>query len=67
MAIHFVGFKGEEYQSARRIWGQPDFVHRYADPRLHHGGEMHPGDLVIFANGEEMKARRFSFNDSEEM
>jgi len=26
-AIHFVGFRGDEYSSAIRIWGVPDFFH----------------------------------------
>jgi hypothetical protein len=24
--IHFVGFKGEEYWTAVKVWGLPDFV-----------------------------------------
>lgn len=64
-AIHFVGFKGEEFFSAVRVWGLPDFVHRWKDDRFKHGGEVHPNDLVIFANGEETKVRKYTFNDSE--
>ena len=64
-AIHFVGFKGEEFFSAVRVWGLPDFVHRWKDDRFKHGGEVHPNDLVVFANGEETKVRKYTFNDSE--
>lgn len=26
-ALHFVSFHGDEYVSAVRIWGKPDFFH----------------------------------------
>ena len=67
MAVHFVGFKGEEWWSARRMWGLPDFVHRWADARFLHGGELAKGDVVVFANGEETRRRRYTFNDSENL
>ena len=31
--IHFVGFRGEEFRSAVRVWGRPDFIHRGWDLR----------------------------------
>jgi len=65
-AVIFVGFKGEEYRSAVRVFGPPDIVSRYADPRLF--GDIAPGDLVVFANGEDLnisrRANKPSFNDS---
>lgn len=65
-ALHFVGFKGEEFHAAVRVFGQPDFVHRYADNRMF--TDVAPGDTVIFANDEEkkaaMRANHPSFNDS---
>jgi hypothetical protein len=49
-ALHFVGFRGEEYWSAIKVWGQPDFVHigwdRYAIQAIA------PEDTVVFAQGE---------------
>jgi len=67
MAIHFIGFRGEEYHSAIRVWGPPDLIHRWADKRFWLGGELCPGDTCVFANGEETHERdpRYSFNDSE--
>ncbi len=64
MAIHFVGFKGNEYSRAVRVWGFPDFFHRQNDVRLAHGGEVDSGDTVIFANGAENKFSKWAFNDS---
>ncbi len=65
MAIHFVGFKGEEWWSAVQVWGVPDFVHKWADERFWFGGEMHPDDVVVFANNEDKKDRGpWTFNDS---
>ncbi len=52
-AVHFVGFKGDEYTAAVRIFGPPDFIHRKHDLRFVFGGELHPADTVVFANGSE--------------
>lgn len=63
--LHFVGFKGDEYWRAVRVFGPPDFIHRHNDPRLRDGGEVGEDDIVVFANGREGRPHRFSFNDSE--
>lgn len=64
MALHFIGFKGDEYNRAIKIWGQPDFVHRHNDNRSKQ--DIIPEDTVIYANGEENRNRGiYSFNDSE--
>ena len=48
-ALHYVGFRGDEYTAAIRVFGPPDFIHigwdRWA--RL----DVAPGDTVIFARG----------------
>jgi len=64
--MHFVGFTGEEYVRACRVFGRPDFVHRFNDDRFKFGGEFAPGDVAVFANGEENKVRRWTYNDSAE-
>lgn len=33
MAVHFVGFRGDEYRSAVKVWGEPDFIHLGWDRR----------------------------------
>lgn len=48
-AVHFIGFRGEEYWSAVKVWGEPGFIHRGWDRRAQR--DIHPDDLVIFANG----------------
>lgn len=50
-AIHFVGFRGEEYWAAVKVFGPPSFIHRRWDLRAKR--EIHPDDLVIFAKGDE--------------
>jgi len=62
---HFVGFKGDEFCRALRVFGNPHFIHRFKDARF--VSEVAPGDRVIFANGEEDKVRRGSWNDSAEL
>ena len=61
--MHFVGFRGEEYHRATKIFGLPDMVHRFLDPRA--VAEFTDGDTVVYANGAEDKFTRYSFNDSE--
>src|SRR5690348_6118637 len=46
IALHFVGFRGEEYHSATRVWGLPDFIHRGWDRRAQR--EIAPGDIIVF-------------------
>jgi len=52
--VHFVGFRGEEYWSAVRVWGRPDFIHMGWDRRALR--EIEEGDTVIFAKGTERDA-----------
>ena len=63
-AVHFVGFRGDEFVSAVRAFGQPDFFHRVFDSRA--VAEFMDGDVVVFANGSEDRFKEnFSWNDSE--
>ena len=60
--LHFVGFRGDEYHSAVKTFGPPDFYHRCNDPRLEQ--MVHDGDVVIYANGHEHKFTQYTFDDS---
>lgn len=48
--IHFVWFRGDEYNRAVRVWGRPDFIHMSWDRRARR--EVDAGDVVVFARGE---------------
>ena len=63
--VHFVGFRGNEYTSAVRVWGRPDFIHRGWDRRAFR--EIAPYDTIVFATGDEHQplAER-NFNDIDE-
>jgi hypothetical protein len=50
-AVHFVGFRGEEYWSAVRIWGRPGFIHRKWDTRARR--DIADVDTIVFATGDE--------------
>lgn len=52
--IHYVGFRGDEYARARRIWGGPAIIHRWFDLRAFREIDW-TRDTVIFANGAEAK------------
>jgi hypothetical protein len=61
-AVHFVGFRGDEYWSAAKVWGRPGFIHRGWDKRA--TMEVADGDIVIFATGQhDQIPRDFNFND----
>jgi hypothetical protein len=61
-ATHFVGFRGDEFSSAVRVFGRPDFYHFVYDSRV--AGDVAPGDTVVFANGFDSKFHDRTFNDS---
>ena len=66
MAIHFIGFKDDRYHNAVRVFGKPDFFHRYWDVRAMQ--EVRPDDLAVFATGSDSDAPRlYAFNDSQHM
>jgi len=50
--VHFVGFRGDEFWSAVKVWGRPDFVHKWHDARMW-GDIDADNDTVVFANGQD--------------
>ena len=63
--LHFVGFRGDEYVRAVRIFGPPDFIHRGWDLRAQR--EIAEGDSVVFATGpHDQQPRVRSYNDIDE-
>ena len=62
--VHFVGFRGDEFHSAVKVWCKPDFFHRVFDDRVIFGGEVGDDDIIIFANGADKRFKKFTFNDS---
>ena len=65
MALHFVGFRGDEYLRACRVFGTPDFIHQGWDLRARR--EIADGDIIVFAKGEyDQEPSPRSFNDLNE-
>lgn len=60
-AIHFVGFRGDEYLSAIRVWGQPDFIHQWWDRRA--AREIAVEDTVIFTQKASMEIGEYNAPD----
>lgn len=64
--VHFVGFRGDEYNRAVQVWGKPTFVHRIWDVRA--ANEASPEDTVVFARAkdwaEKDRPTPFCFDDS---
>lgn len=59
--VHFVGFRGMEYVSAVRVWGQPHYVHLWLDRRAMR--DIYPGDTVVFAQHAVMEVNPFNAPD----
>jgi hypothetical protein len=62
-AIHFVGFKDNRYNTAVKVFGTPDFIHRVWDKRA--ADEVMENDVVVFADSDEtQEVKFFAFDDS---
>lgn len=60
---HFVGFKNDRYWNAVKVFGEPDFIHRFWDRRAI--DEITPDDIVVFADGDEHSpVHPYAFDDS---
>jgi len=63
-AVHFVGFKGDEFSRAKGAFGPPDFIHRIWDARA--ASMIAPYDTVVFAAGTQLDIpNKWSFDDLE--
>jgi hypothetical protein len=49
VALHFVGFREDEYSRAVRVFGEPDFIHIGWDRWARQ--EILPDDIAVFATG----------------
>lgn len=64
-ALHFVGFRGDEYISACRVFGKPDFYHYVWDQRAQR--EITDNDIVVFAKYDPNDPPSpFNYDDSNE-
>lgn len=62
--IHFIGFRGEEYWSAVKVFGPPDFIHLIHDHRLY--GDVGDGDILVFAaKADPDQISKYSWQDHE--
>jgi len=58
--IHFIGFRADEYISAIKVWGLPDFIHRDHDPRAYE--EIAQNDIIIF--GKKYRPQKYNWDAS---
>ena len=61
MAVHFVGFRSDEFWSAVKVWGYPDFVHMWRDRRME--GDLAPGDVVVYGPKGSDKVSKWTWQD----
>ena len=63
--LHFIGFRGEEFLSAIRIWGQPDFIHKWHDSRMW-GDIDTDNDTIIWAGkADPDHCQQYTWQDHE--
>lgn len=63
--VHYVGFRDDRYNSARKAFGGPAIIHRVWDQRAQR--DIGPEDIVIFANGDDTQPlARFNGSDIDE-
>ena len=55
--VHFIGFRGDEFNSAVKIWGKPDFIHPVNDYRANVDIDW-DNDIIIFAGKEFDNVKR---------
>lgn len=61
--LHFVRFTDDSYSRAVKVFGKPDFVHRFWDYRA--VCEVCEGDVVVFAKGDENQpVEQYAYDDS---
>jgi len=64
MDIHFIGFRGEEYNSAIKVFGKPDFIHMSHDNRMY--GDVDETDILIFGpKADPEYISKYSWQDHE--
>lgn len=61
--IHFVGFRGEEFWSAVKVFGYPDFIHLIHDNRMY--GDVGEHDIIIFGPKGHQTISEYSWQDHE--
>lgn len=49
--VHYVGFRGDEFLRAKRVFGGPVVIHKWWDRRARREIDFE-NDLVVFATGE---------------
>lgn len=61
---HFIGFRGDEYLRAIRVFGPPDFVHMSHDHRMY--GDVGPDDILVFGpKADPDHISKYSWQDHE--
>ncbi len=64
--VQFIGFRGEEYWSAVKIWGKPQIIHMGWDRRARR--DISEDDIVIFAQGDEHQPlAQYNYPDTKEV
>lgn len=62
--VHFIGFRGDEYLSAVKVFGPPDFIHLIHDNRMY--GDIGAGDILVFGpKANPNKISEYSWQDHE--
>lgn len=61
--VHFIGFDGDGYAAACRVFGRPDFIHKINDFRSH-GDIDFDNDIVLIGRRASLTPHP-KFNDQD--
>jgi len=61
--VHYVGFRGDEFIRAYRLWGGPAMIHKWNDDRVM--TEVGDSDVVIF--GPKYRYNKWVWDASSDM
>jgi len=65
MHIHFIGIRAAQYSAACKIWGKPDFVHKWHDHRAY-GDIDTDTDIVVIGTNATLRISKWAWQDHAE-
>jgi len=65
MHVHFIGVRAAQYSAACKVWGDPDFVHKWHDHRAY-GDIDTDTDIVVIGTNATLHVSKWTWQDHAE-
>ena len=62
--VHFIGIDDSQFQSAVKVWGKPDFIHKWFDRRSL-GDIDDDVDVIVFGTKTKLIPSQWTWQDHE--